>query len=216
VAWLDGLNGEELLDDVSADPVLCLVDDPRWEGEELESIHQGRLELFDEIRDAFRTSSMSLSGEHPSLLGCTGPSRVVGVSWGVTSTRCLPDWVQSSLVRLSIRSTIALGPPRSTTETRSWHQGCVLANTQKPSGGGCGDLPRCRLSGTPHRTYRLISIDNARRRECWEPARRRAGWSARSVDVCPMVDVDDSNCPAALIDLVDDAVGPDSRRVKSD
>ena len=42
------------------------------------------------------------------------------------------------------------------------------------------------------------------------------GWSAGSVDVCPVVDIDDSNCAAAFIDLVDDAVGPDPHRVKTE
>ena len=41
-------------------------------------------------------------------------------------------------------------------------------------------------------------------------------WSARSVDVCPVVDGDDANCPAVWIDLEDDPVGPDPRGVKSD
>ena len=40
------------------------------------------------------------------------------------------------------------------------------------------------------------------------------GELSRSIDVCPMVDVDDSNCPAGFVDLVDDAIGANSCRVK--
>ena len=46
-------------------------------------------------------------------------------------------------------------------------------------------------------------------------ARMCSGWSAWSVDVCPMVDVDDSNRPAELVGPIDDAICPDSCRVKT-
>ena len=61
------------------------------------------------------------------------------------------------------------------------------------------------VASPPYRTFRRVSeIDTS-----------ASGLLAGSVDVCSMVDVDDSDCSVCLVDLVDDAVGANSGRVKS-
>ena len=66
--------------------------------------------------------------------------------------------------------------------------------------------------GMKHSDHALI-ITSSRR----HPTAHRITYEcglAGPVNVGPVVDVDDSNGPAAFIDLVDDAVGPDPCRVQ--